>query len=373
MRRTAAERTRDGRASPAQQRRVVSEPGKVGEEGRGQAAVEQGRAAGQRVRERLPGRCWSISAAAGRAPCLAGCSQRAPRSGSREGPWGDPGSPIAPQRPRDCGGPGGHQGAGAARRTMAARPRREAGRAGERGPARAGKRARAGAAAQAGARGAGPGGRGGSAGRQAEAGGGSRGGSRRRRRRPSGVSSRERSPMWSRLPGGRSPQVNPGASGAARPDFRRRGPRLSAGREPAGPSPRGLAPAPPSAALGEGSGRGGGVCRAGRTGVLRGGAGRGGGARREGAGRGAARGRAAAGGLPCRGVGASVGGRGYFCRMGKWRRRNSPEWGREVGPRGQNIAYDRQVPPSLLRTSTATARLKGVVGGSDLAGAWGVG
>lgn len=40
MRRTAAERTRDGRASPAQQRRVVSEPGKVGEEGRGQAAVQ---------------------------------------------------------------------------------------------------------------------------------------------------------------------------------------------------------------------------------------------------------------------------------------------------------------------------------------------
>lgn len=140
MRRTAAERTRDGRASPAQQRRVVSEPGKVGEEGRGQAAV-QGRAAGQRVRERLPGRCWSISAAAGRAPCLAGCSQRAPHSGSREGPWGDPGS-LAPQRPLDCGGPGGHQGAGAARRTMAARPRREAGRAGERGPANGRARAR---------------------------------------------------------------------------------------------------------------------------------------------------------------------------------------------------------------------------------------
>lgn len=112
------------------------------------------------------------------------------------------------------------------------------------------------------------------------------------------------------------------------------------------------------------------MCRAGRTGVLRGGAGRGGGARREGAGRGAAGGDR---GLPCRGVGASVGGRGYFCRMGKWRRRNSPEWGREVGPRGQNIAYDRQVPPSLLRTRTVTARLKGVVGGSDLAGAWGVG
>lgn len=44
-----------------------------------------------------------------------------------------------------------------------------------------------------------------------------------------------------------------------------------------------------------------------------------------------------------------------------------------MGPRGQNVSYDRQVLLWLLRTPTVMARLKGVVGGSDLAGVKGVG
>lgn len=43
-----------------------------------------------------------------------------------------------------------------------------------------------------------------------------------------------------------------------------------------------------------------------------------------------------------------------------------------MGPRGQNISYDRQVLSWLLRTTTVRARLKGVVG-SDLAEVKGVG
>lgn len=91
--------------------------------------------------------------------------------------------------------------------------------------------------------------------------------------------------MWSRLPGVRGPQVNSGASGAARPDFRRRVPRQSAG------SPQGRPSRPRSRAAlgrpGEGEqGGGGGCAAASRTGVRRGGAGQGGGAgaRREGRG-----------------------------------------------------------------------------------------
>ena len=51
------------------------------------------------------------------------------------------------------------------------------------------------------------------------------------------------------------------------------------------------------------------------------------------------------------------------------RRNGEGRWGRG----GQNISYDRQVLPWLLRTTPVRALLKGVVGSCDLAEVKGVG
>lgn len=82
--------------------------GKVGEEGRGQVCPARQRGAGRRGRARLPGRGWSTSAAAARAPCRAPCSPRAPRRLLPE-VGGPPARPVLPgpsplQRPGAAGG-----------------------------------------------------------------------------------------------------------------------------------------------------------------------------------------------------------------------------------------------------------------------------